>query len=139
MKLRRYSANGTTHNKGIAATLRVIWVVAPRSRLEGINARTIHRTSVLVGKGVRGTLACESRSVAVCVPLVVWSCQTNHAQTPMRTTNAPYPKLQSVVCASRCVPLSGSHGSINNGYPSSASMLPALLAAYRKYGSPAEG
>ena len=60
--------------------------------------------------------------------------RTTNAHVAISTASRTYPAVHSsLCCASRSV------GSMMTGYASSATMLPRLLAAYRKYGFAADG
>ena len=53
MNVNKYSASGGTHNSGMDVISVVIWNVTPSMRLDGTNARAIHRTICRrVGGGV---------------------------------------------------------------------------------------
>src|SRR4029079_1917537 len=105
---------GSTHSSGIAATLSVIWVVAPRRKLEGTNAKRIHRSIVTVGTG--GSAAVRSGTpgdeATPKRPILRLKYQ---AQDAIQQTSMVYPKLQIIVCVNHSVPFKGNQGSISSG------------------------
>ena len=103
----------------------VTYDVTPNSKLDGTNANEIHMSCR------RQPMASEvEAALARIESLIVAADRRGSAHIPTRTIKRTYDAVQSRLCAAWL-----SEGSSRNGNASSASRLPKLLAAYRKYGS----
>src|SRR4051812_32520937 len=100
-------------------------------RLDGTKASAIHEARLCQVSGNAG--ACPAPS-GTFVASLRRRRQATSIVTQAAPTKPPYAIAQTTFCERR-----GNVGSTIAGYTSSASKLPALLAAYRKYGSRADG
>ena len=123
----------------------VMYAVVPMSRLDGTAARNAHMSSArIVGRGdaVRDSAACGSPDAACASPGdagVASAGAAADAGSRLRSDVAAATitaTMNSTLHVSFCA-CTRKRGSSSSGNASSASRLPALLAAYRKYGSPA--
>ena len=129
MNVSRYRASGITHSSGTEAMSVVMWKVTPSIRLDGTKAYpTQRRRSNPDGDGPVESGAAFGRAGGGRSGLFAAT-----AQNVTSTNSSANPPVQSQACW-----ISVSCGSIRTGYASSEIRLPALLAAYRKYGSLAD-
>ena len=97
LKVRRYSASGTTHNSGTAATSVEMCVVTPIRRLEGTKASASHDQGVPAASRVSaaadgaGLLSGETGRAA--------AARTASAPVPaIMTINSPKPANHRMLC-----------------------------------------
>src|SRR6266851_1945532 len=98
---------GTTHRNDIGATSVVTYVVSPSMRLEGMNARRIHRPRLQTEIDAAGSsiarLSLALRVAGTTCGLVdVRECQTTAAQPTRSNTKTAYPRLQRRLWSARC-------------------------------------
>src|SRR5215470_17794782 len=107
---------------GTDATSVAIYVVTPSIRLDGTKASRIHSN-----RWAGATVTTGSATGAAARLLTALRPLSNIAHEITSTTSTAYPTAQIKLCVR-----TANAGSSRNGKPSSASMLPALLTAYRK-------
>src|SRR5689334_10995940 len=101
----------------------VMYVVMPSIKLDGAAERSTQRSrSRLVG-GRSGSPGASVSSVF----FVCFVVKRTTEDPSVRTPSAMYPPVHNVLC-----PPSANRGSMRVGYASRASMLPMLLALYKK-------
>src|SRR6266851_2364027 len=100
-------ARGTTHRSGIGATSVVRYVVRPSIRLEGVNARRIHRPRFQTEIEAAGSNSARlppapSGPRTTCGLGDVRECQTTAAQPTRSSTKITYPILHRRLWSARC-------------------------------------